>query len=496
MKKFKNPIILETACGHDGKERNLKMLTDLAISVKGKIIKYQIFNLDERSIENTKERKIFKNLVLDEKTWERTITYSKKKKLISFADVYGNYSFNLAEKNGIHGYKIHSEDFFNSYFIEKVIKTKKPVIINLGGTHKSEVYNLLNFLNRKKLLSEKIFLMHGVQTFPTPVDGHSLYEFKNLINNYKSYGVNFAYSDHIEQNDPMSFSIPMIAYSLGAKLIEKHFTDNINLKRTDYHSALDKDKLIKFIKSFKNLDKILNKNTSHLKYEKKYRNMFKKSCVASKKLKKKENIKMEDLEFKKNKSRGSYFFSHEINGKKLVSDIESGSSILKSKIVQNVGAIITVRTSSSRYPNKALKKINGVESIKLVIRRAKKLKNISQIILATSKNKSDDIFTHIAKDENINLFRGSLNDVANRYYECAKKFKLDYIVRITGDAILFDEISLDKLIINHLNKNVDVSFIKGLPYGTAKEVISLILKIINDKACKKKYGIFRIFLRK
>ena len=81
MKKFKNPIILETACGHDGKERNLKMLTDLAISVKGKIIKYQIFNLDERSIENTKERKIFKNLVLDEKTWERIITYSKKKKI-------------------------------------------------------------------------------------------------------------------------------------------------------------------------------------------------------------------------------------------------------------------------------------------------------------------------------------------------------------------------------------------------------------------------------
>ena len=54
--------------------------------------------------------------------------------------------------------------------------------------------------------------MHGVQTFPTPVDGHSLYEFKNLINNCR-VGVNFAYSDHIEQNDPMSFSIPMIAYS-------------------------------------------------------------------------------------------------------------------------------------------------------------------------------------------------------------------------------------------------------------------------------------------
>ena len=58
--------------------------------MKGKIIKYQIFNLDERSIENTKERKIFKNLVLDEKTWERIITYSKKKKIDKLLLMFGS----------------------------------------------------------------------------------------------------------------------------------------------------------------------------------------------------------------------------------------------------------------------------------------------------------------------------------------------------------------------------------------------------------------------
>ena len=67
-----------------------------------------------------------------------------------FADVYGNFSFDLAKKLKVDGFKIHSEDFFNSYFIEKVIDTKKPTIINIGGTYKSEIYNLINFLHNKK----------------------------------------------------------------------------------------------------------------------------------------------------------------------------------------------------------------------------------------------------------------------------------------------------------------------------------------------------------
>ena len=127
MKLLKHPVILETACGHDGSEKVLKKLTDVAVSAGGKQIKYQLFNLDERSLPNTKEYKIFKPLCLEKKSWNRIIKYAKNNKLKAFADVYGDYSFNLAKENDIDGYKIHSEDFFNSYFIEKVIDTKKPV---------------------------------------------------------------------------------------------------------------------------------------------------------------------------------------------------------------------------------------------------------------------------------------------------------------------------------------------------------------------------------
>ena len=152
MKLFQHPIILETACGHDGNIKVLKKLVNIAADSSAKIIKFQIFNLKERALEKTKESKIFKPLVISEKNWKLIIKYSKKKNLLVFADVYGNYSFNLAKKLKVDGFKIHSEDFFNTFFIEKVINTKKPVIINVGGTYKSEVYNLLSHLKKKKII--------------------------------------------------------------------------------------------------------------------------------------------------------------------------------------------------------------------------------------------------------------------------------------------------------------------------------------------------------
>ena len=487
MKIFKHPVILETACGHDGSEDVLKKLTDIAITAGAKQIKYQIFNLEERALPNTKEYKIFKPLCLEKKVWIRIIKYAKKNKLKVFADVYGDYSLNLAKENNVDGYKIHSEDFFNSYFIEKVINFKKPVLINLGGSYKSEVFDLINFLKKRKKLNKKIILMHGVQTFPTPPEGHSLYEFKKLIENYKKFNVGFGYSDHIDGSNNLSLIFPILAYLLGAELIEKHFTDDRKIRRTDYQSALDAKQIKNFLSDFNIINMNLKENNSILKFESMYRNMFKKSCALNKDKSQNEIIKASDFKFIKSKRNKSYFFSHNLEGKRVKNFFPKNKPISADHIKNKIGVIITVRISSERYPQKALKKINNVESIRLVIRRMKKLSHINDIILATSTHKSDTILVKIAKEEGINYFRGSLNNVANRYYMCAKKFKLDYVVRVTGDAILCDEYMLSKAINSHLSTNSEVTFIKNMPYGTAKEVISTrVLKVINEKSVNKK----------
>ena len=97
-------------------------------------------------------------------------------------------------------------------------------------------------------------------------------------------------------------------------------------------------------------------------------------------------------------------------------------------------AIVTVRNSSSRLPNKALMKIKGaLRSIDIVLERAKKT-NLP-VILATSTSESDDIFEKIAKEHDVLFFRGALLNKIKRWYDCFKKFDISNALLLDGDDL-------------------------------------------------------------
>ena len=151
----------------------------------------------------------------------------------------------------------------------------------------------------------------------------------------------------------------------------------------------------------------------------------------------------------------------------------SKGDICRTNLVKNkVGAIIVARCTSSRLPNKALIKIHDDESIKILIDRIKMCKNISRIVLATSTHESDDKLVEIAKREDIDYFRGSLTQVAERYHDAAFHYGFDHFVRITGDAICSDYEMIDKIVESHLDNSCDVTFMKNMPFGTHNQVVS------------------------
>lgn len=119
--------------------------------------------------------------------------------------------------------------------------------------------------------------------------------------------------------------------------------------------------------------------------------------------------------------------------------------VQKKKIKSTI--IIQARTDSSRLPSKVLSKIQSKPMIWHVINRVKKVKNVEQIILATSTNPSDKPLVKIAEKENILIFTGSEKDVLDRYYNASLTFHADPIIRITGDCPLIDP----KLIFKMLN---------------------------------------------
>ena len=105
--------------------------------------------------------------------------------------------------------------------------------------------------------------------------------------------------------------------------------------------------------------------------------------------------------------------------------------------------IITVRTGSTRLPNKCLLKINGITTIEHLINRIKKSKKADLIILCTSTYKQDDILCEIATNNNINYFRGSAKDKLERWNDACKKYKVDFFVTADGDDLFCDPDLID-----------------------------------------------------
>ena len=117
--------------------------------------------------------------------------------------------------------------------------------------------------------------------------------------------------------------------------------------------------------------------------------------------------------------------------------------------------VIQARTGSTRFPHKVLKLIQNKPMIWHVINRVKKIPKIDNIILATTKKKSDLILTKIAKKSDIDYFQGETNNVLSRYFQCAKYFDADIIIRITSDCPLIDPKLIENMLNYYLKHNYD-----------------------------------------
>lgn len=119
-------------------------------------------------------------------------------------------------------------------------------------------------------------------------------------------------------------------------------------------------------------------------------------------------------------------------------------------------AILQARMSSSRLPGKMLKPILGKPLLSLLLERALKSRMINKVVVATSDHPSDNLIEELCRNADIPCFRGSLEDVLDRYYKAALYFgKPDHIVRLTGDNPLLDPEITDKIIKYYLDNNYD-----------------------------------------
>ena len=141
-----------------------------------------------------------------------------------------------------------------------------------------------------------------------------------------------------------------------------------------------------------------------------------------------------------------------------------------------IGCIIQARLGSTRLPGKVMKKIDGKNPVLYyVLKQVKHSQILKKIIVATTDNTNDDEIVDYLKYIKIEHYRGNEKDVLDRFYQCAKKFSLTTIVRITSDNPLVDSLIIDEMLYEFQNNNYDYmtnAIPRTFPYGTEVEIFS------------------------
>ena len=153
-----------------------------------------------------------------------------------------------------------------------------------------------------------------------------------------------------------------------------------------------------------------------------------------------------------------------------------------------IGCIIQARMGSTRLPNKALLPLGDTNILGLIIDRIKKSRYIRNIVVATPTKQKNRPIWQYCKTKRIPFFKGNESNVLERYYECAKAYGFDIIIRITADCPFIDPTIIDRIIKTYLS-DCSVDYVSNVIPRTYPD--GLDAELITFKELKRAYQTYK-----
>ena len=245
--------------------------------------------------------------------------YAKSIKIDFFATPFDPESVDFLEKLNMQAYKIASADLTNSPLQEKIAKLSKPNFLSTGGGTLEDIKRAAKLILK---YNKNLTILHCTASYPAKLEDMNLSVIKTLKKEFPELRIGL--SDHENGIDA-----GVIAYMLGARAFEKHFTLSHANKGTDHAFSLEPRGLTNFVRNIKRVDIMMGSEIKKiLESEKKPLFKMKKSIVAKKNLNANHTIQLEDLAFKSPGGGLDPYRYKEIIGKKLNSDVKEEDLIL------------------------------------------------------------------------------------------------------------------------------------------------------------------------
>ena len=307
-------IIAEVGNNHEGNFNIAKKLVRLAAKAGADAIKFQTFKTE--NFIRKKDIKRFKQLKKFELSYEqfkslKKLAHIKKIKFISTPLDLESADFLIKNADLI---KIASSD--NNFFplIEKVLKSKKSIIISTGMINILQIKDLTNYIYKvigKKSAIKRIALLHCVTNYPVEDEFANLRSVEYLIKNSK---LTIGYSDHTIGNEAC-----IAAVAMGAKVIEKHFTISKKFSKfRDHALSADYIDLKNIVSGIRKVEKQLGRfNKEIQKPEKKLIKIVRRAAYADKNIFPGEKITLKNTKFLRPALTSNFFNLKKIIGKKI-----------------------------------------------------------------------------------------------------------------------------------------------------------------------------------
>lgn len=245
-------IYAETAFHHEGDINYLLDLVNLTKECNYEGIKFQVIGeLSSYMVRRHSQYKMIEKMILSMDEWKKVIVYAKSLNLKVIFMPLDSVSINWAIKHSdlIDYIDIHSVSFYDQPLLAKIKELQKPIILGVGGRTLDEIESAFSYFGEQISV-----LMHGFQSFPTELTNARLLRIPALKKLYPNVLV--GYADHSPFESEDSVKALEYAYFLGARVFEKHITMNEGKKRTDYSSAVGKDKMLKIKMNLNRLENI------------------------------------------------------------------------------------------------------------------------------------------------------------------------------------------------------------------------------------------------
>ena len=293
-------IIAEAGDNHNGSLDLAIYLCDLAKKAGCDAVKFQVFITEEVILRGTEkapyQKKTDKSKDQFEMVKKLELSFDDFKKIKRHCDEIGilflstPYDIKSAEflnEIGVPFFKVSSTDLNNFYLLETIAEFRKPVILSTGMSEMEEIKRSYNFLIEKGV--PEISILQCTSEYPAPFEELNLRVIETFKKEFPSAIIGF--SDHSE-----GILAGCIAVSLGAKILEKHFTLWKGLEGPDHQASLSPEELFEWVKSIRLTEKMLGDGIKKIQpSEKEVRKVARRSIYLRKNKRKGEKINKKDI---------------------------------------------------------------------------------------------------------------------------------------------------------------------------------------------------------